>query len=82
MKKLLISLIILVFLVALVIVLFNSESTIKKENGKLNVIATVYPIYDFAKEIVGDKANVSMLLAPGVELHDYEPTPRRYYKNW
>lgn len=76
MKKLVISLVILVVFVIGIMLIFNSKNITKKENGKLNIIATVYPVYDFAKEIAGDRANVSMLLSPGVELHDYEPTPR------
>lgn len=81
MRKLLISLVILILLVGGVIVLFNSSNTDnKKEYGKINVIATIYPIYDFAKEIAGDKASVSMLLSPGVELHDFEPTPQDIIK--
>ena len=80
-KKLLISLVILIILVSGIIVVFNSsKDEIKKEYGKVNVIATIYPIYDFAREIAGDKASVSMLLSPGVEIHDYEPTPQDIIK--
>lgn len=81
MRKLLISLVILILLVGGVIVVFNtSKNEAKREYGKINVIATIYPIYDFAREIAGDKASVSMLLSPGVELHDYEPTPQDIIK--
>lgn len=81
MRKLLISLVILIILVSGIIVVFNSsKDEIKKEYGKVNVIATIYPIYDFAREIAGDKASVSMLLSPGVEIHDYEPTPQDIIK--
>lgn len=81
MKKLLISLVILILLVGGIIVVFNSsKNEAKKEYGKIDVIATIYPIYDFASEIAGDKASVSMLLSPGVELHDYEPTPQDIIK--
>jgi zinc transport system substrate-binding protein len=44
-------------------------------NKRLQVIATIFPQYDFAKEIVGDKADVSILLPPGAESHSFEPTP-------
>lgn len=81
MKKLIISLIILILVVLTIIVVFNSKNeTNNKENGKINIVTTIYPVYDFAKEIAGDKANVSMLLAPGVEIHDYEPTPQDIIK--
>lgn len=44
--------------------------------GKLRIVATLFPQYDFAKAIAGDKADVSLLLPPGAESHNYEPTPQ------
>lgn len=46
-----------------------------KENSKITIVTTIYPDYDFAKQIVGDKGEVSLLLDPGTESHDYDPTP-------
>jgi len=46
-----------------------------KENKKLSVIATIFPIYDFARIIGGDKINVKMLLPPGTDVHHYELRP-------
>ena len=45
------------------------------ETGKLQIVATLFPQYDFAKTIAGDKAEVTMLLPPGAESHSYEPSP-------
>lgn len=42
---------------------------------KVTVVATLFPQYDFARAIAGDKASVILLLPPGVESHEYEPTP-------
>ena len=42
---------------------------------KLNVITTLFPLYDMAKRIGADKADVSLLLPPGVEAHSFEPRP-------
>lgn len=42
---------------------------------KIQVVATLFPQYDFARQIAGDKAEVTLLLPPGVESHSYEPTP-------
>jgi len=39
------------------------------------VVATAFAEYDFARQIAGDKADVTMLLSPGEESHTYEPTP-------
>lgn len=43
--------------------------------GKLKVVTTLFPLYDFAKQIGGNKADVSLLLPPGVEPHSFEPKP-------
>ena len=50
-----------------------SSSPAGKE--KLTVYATLFPQYDFAREIAGDRAEVILLLPPGVESHSFEPTP-------
>lgn len=42
---------------------------------KIKVIASLFPQYDFAKQIAGDKAEVSLLLPPGSESHTYDPSP-------
>jgi zinc transport system substrate-binding protein len=46
----------------------------------LNIITTVFPAYDFAKELAGDKANVCLLVPPGSESHSYEPTAQDILK--
>lgn len=76
MKKLTISLLILIVIVLGAISMFNKQTAPVKDDGKLNITASIYPIYDFTKEVAGDKANVKMLLSPGVDVHDYEPTPQ------
>ena len=52
----------------------------QKNDGKLNIVATIFPPYDFTREIGGDKVNVSMLLKPGMESHSYDPTPQDIIK--
>ena len=48
----------------------------EKDISRLNIVATIYPQYDFAREITGGSANVTMLLPPGAESHTYEPAPQ------
>lgn len=43
---------------------------------KLRVTCTIFPQYDFLREIAGDRIALSMLLPPGTESHAYEPTPQ------
>ncbi|HEY6837910.1 MAG TPA: metal ABC transporter substrate-binding protein [Geobacteraceae bacterium] len=45
------------------------------DNKKLRVVATIFPVYDFARIVAGDRAEVQLLLPPGVEPHNYEPKP-------
>ncbi len=49
--------------------------TFTYEKEKTSVVATSFAPYDFARQIAGDSADVTMLLAPGEESHTYEPTP-------
>ena len=44
------------------------------KSDKLNVVVTTFSTYDFSKQIVGDNAEVTFLLGPGVESHSYEPS--------
>lgn len=39
------------------------------------VVTTIFPIYDVARDLVGDSAEVSLLLTPGVDSHSFEPSP-------
>lgn len=57
----------------------KGESNLVEAKG-LQIVSTVFPGYDFAKEIVGDNAEVSMLLPPGTESHSYEPSPQDIIK--
>lgn len=49
----------------------SSEHT----EGKISVVATIFPLYDFARAVVGDNAELTVLLKPGAEIHSFEPTP-------
>ncbi len=51
------------------------KKTDNKPAAGLQVVTTLFPLYDFARTIAGDKAQVTMLLPPGVEPHTFEPKP-------
>ena len=51
-----------------------------QSSDKISVISTIFAPYDFIKQIVDDRAQVSMLLPPGTESHSYEPTPQDIIK--
>jgi zinc transport system substrate-binding protein len=44
-------------------------------SSTLKVLATFYPLYDFAQNVGGIKANVSILVPETIDVHDFEPTP-------
>lgn len=46
-------------------------------NGKLNIVCTTFPQYDWVKEILGnqmDNVELTLLLDDGVDLHSYQPS--------
>jgi len=40
------------------------------------VVASFYPLYEFSRQVAGDHAEVISLVPPGVEPHDWEPSPQ------
>ena len=54
----------------------KAESEQEIDSGKPTVVATIFPYYDFARNICGDAANVVLLVPPGADSHSYEPTPK------
>ncbi len=55
--------------------LTGCNSKTNKNNDKYTIIATLFPQYDFAKQIGGEYVDVIMLLPPGVESHAYDLRP-------
>ena len=54
----------------------STPSQSSKHSGKkISVVTTLFPLYDLARNICGDKADIQLLLPPGVEAHSYEPKP-------
>ncbi len=74
MKNLIFKLIILAcglsILIGTIIYANNNKST------SANIVAADFASYDFARAVVGDASKVKMLLKPGTEAHDYEPSPQ------
>ena len=44
-------------------------------DGKLKVVTTLFPYYDFARQIAGDVVDLSMVIPAGQDSHSFEPTP-------
>ncbi|SDQ26052.1 metal ABC transporter substrate-binding protein [Carnobacterium viridans] len=45
-----------------------------KNSPELSVVTTFYPVYEFTKEVAGDRADVSMIIKPGTDAHGFEPS--------
>ena len=77
MKKNIAFLVTVMFIFTFIIVIISAISnTNNKNNEKIQIVATLFPQYDFAKKVGGDKVDVTLLLPPGSESHTYEPTPK------
>lgn len=67
------------FAVVLIWILFSlvacAPKTDAAESGGISIVSTIFPSYDFARQITaGTDASVVMLLQPGEEVHSFDPT--------
>ena len=58
----------------------KAQAQRKGADGRPSILATTFPAYDFARELVGSWVDVQLLLRPGMESHIYEPTPQDILK--
>ena len=47
-----------------------------QDDGRISVVTTIFPQYDFVRQIAGENVELKTLLKPGEETHSYEPTPQ------
>lgn len=73
--KRIVMLICLLLMIIGVVALAGCTRLEQKPSAKLHVVTTLFPLYDFARIIAGDRAEVTMLLPPGMEPHSFEPKP-------
>lgn len=52
----------------------GSDTKQAASSDKMKVVTTVFPVYDVAKQVGGDKVDVTLLVPPGAEPHDWDPT--------
>ncbi|EOH96821.1 zinc transport system substrate-binding protein [Enterococcus haemoperoxidus ATCC BAA-382] len=69
-----------ILLMAVMVTLTACGQTKEQDNSgksdKIKVVTTFYPMYDFAKNVVGDAGDVQLLIPAGTEPHDYEPSAK------
>ena len=64
----------LVTALLLLLCLCGCRGTQNEESEKIKVVCTVFPIYDWTREIAGDKAEISLLLSNGTDMHSFQPS--------
>lgn len=52
----------------------NDKNTEANQDSRPVIVATLFPQYDFCRQIVGDDFQVKLLLPPGTESHNFEPS--------
>ena len=59
-----------------VILMFTATACGAKNKSKINIVTTIFPVYDWVREIAGDNENVeiTMLINSGADLHSFQPT--------
>ena len=57
-------------------------SGLAEEAGKIRVVTTIFPIYDWVREVAGDTGNteITLLLDSGVDLHSFQPSAQDILK--
>ncbi len=53
----------------------NSHTGNEASEQKVQIVTTLFPQYDFARQVAGDHAEIQLLLPLGTDSHSYEPTP-------
>ncbi len=69
----------ILFLAAVGILLTGCEGRRPKEaagkDARLSVATTIFPYYDFARQIAGDRVRLRLVVPAGMDSHSFEPTP-------
>ncbi len=68
--------VIFALLLILAILFGCGKNTAFHNSDKLNIVATIFPPYDFVRAVAGEQCELSLLLPPGAETHTFEPTPK------
>jgi len=77
MKLILTSVTSLIIFGAIFVSCSNSSSNENSELDKIHISATIFPIYDIARQITSENIEVHLLISPGESLHTFSPTPSK-----
>jgi ABC-type Zn uptake system ZnuABC Zn-binding protein ZnuA len=60
----------------MVATLVSGHGCARRHLERPQVAATVFPLYDITRRLAGDRLDVHLILAPGLDAHSYDPRPR------
>lgn len=63
-------------ILTLFLVFLTGCSAPEGDNGKIKIVTTNFVCYDFARAVAGDKAEITMLIPPGSDIHTFQPTAK------
>ncbi|MDD5337283.1 MAG: metal ABC transporter substrate-binding protein [Candidatus ainarchaeum sp.] len=69
------NILLLLCLIAFGLMLFGCTSQPQQTDGRLKVVASFYPLYDFASNVGGNRVEVSTMIPTGVDVHEFDPSP-------
>lgn len=69
-----------IILICTALLLTSCAPDAESGGDRISVVATIFAPYDFARQIAGDHADITLLIPPGTESHSYEPTPQDIIK--
>ena len=78
--QLMIIIALVLIIVSVLIVISKNNKIDSKEREKIQVVASFYPLAEFAQQVGGERVTVVNLVPPGVEPHNFEPNPQAIAK--
>ena len=76
MKKIIAVLLTFFLIIGAIFIALGNVNKNNEQTEKITIVTSLFPEYDFVKQIGKDKVDVKILLPPGTESHTYEPTPK------
>lgn len=53
----------------------KTEQGEPEKQEKMSIVTTIFPYYDFIRQIAGNKAEITLIVPAGMDSHSFEPTP-------
>ncbi|MCJ7580924.1 MAG: zinc ABC transporter substrate-binding protein, partial [Candidatus Aminicenantes bacterium] len=62
----------------IIVFLFCATSSMAffvQPQAKIRILTTLFPLYEFAQAVCGERGEVDILIPPGAEVHSWKPKP-------